>query len=108
MGIQYDKWNNQKIRVADEVHYTLAWAYGCDLCDIENDIKTLKELGCNYIDIDVSYSFDSGSVKIVPYIVREETDEEYALREEKFRLRNLSQREKDLIQLKKLKEMYEQ
>lgn len=108
MGTLFENMLDQKIRVQDKVNYQLSWAYGCDLSDIEEDIKKIKELGVNYIDIDVSYSFDSGSVKIVPYIVREETDEEFALRKEKFRLRSLSQREKDLIQLKKLKEMYEQ
>ena len=108
MDTLFENMLDQKIRVQDKVKYQLSWAYGCDLLDIEEDIKDLKKLGCNYIDIDAKQEYGAGSVSITPYILREETDEEFALRKEKIRLKNLSQREKDLIQLKKLKEMYEQ
>jgi hypothetical protein len=89
------------------IDYTLDWEYGVEISKLEEDIKAIKELGANYILVESRCEYDCAATVIEPIAKRMETEEEYIERMRE--IENYKEREKqrELNQLKALKEKYE-
>tara|TARA_R110000851_G_scaffold260778_5_gene413328 strand:- start:83 stop:382 length:300 start_codon:yes stop_codon:yes gene_type:complete len=91
-----------------KVDYELDWDYGVSLEKLEVDIKLMKELGVNQINIESGISYDCPYVTIEPVQRRIETDDEYEKRVGEIKYRNEETKRRDLEQLARLKDKYEE
>ena len=89
-----------------EVKFDFDWEYGVEISKLREDLDTLEKLGATHVDIDSYIDYDCASVSFNGYVDREETDSEqkYRINKEEARENNIKQRE--LEQLRKLKDKY--
>jgi len=98
----------KKIERNFPIEFYLDWAYGITLEQIKKDISELEALGATHIDIDANGTgYGDCRVSITVYAQRLETNEEAKERVKKEKEYKESQKERDLLMLKALKEKYE-
>ena len=93
-----------KIKIEVTVDYVFDWSYDTEISQIRKDLDAFEELGATHIEI---YSAEYSRLNMNSKYTRLETDEEFITRIDKYKSQEEIQRVKDLDQLKKLKEKYE-
>tara|TARA_R110000744_G_C19320166_1_gene557562 strand:- start:1216 stop:1515 length:300 start_codon:yes stop_codon:yes gene_type:complete len=89
-----------------EVKFDFEWEYGVEIIKIKEDLDALEKLGATHVDIEADVSYDCAYMSFDGYVDREETDEEQKERINKAEARENHIKQRELEQLKKLKEKY--
>ena len=89
-----------------EVKFDFDWEYGVEISKLREDLDTLEKLGATHVDIEPYVNYDCASVSFNGYVDREETNEEYLKRTTEQLDRENITKQRDLLELKRLKEKY--
>tara|TARA_R110000782_G_scaffold132250_1_gene224193 strand:+ start:256 stop:555 length:300 start_codon:yes stop_codon:yes gene_type:complete len=89
-----------------EVKFDFKWEYGVEISKIREDLDALEKLGATHVDIDSDVSYDCAYISFDGYVDREETDEEYLKRTTEQLDREDRIKQRDLAELKRLKDKY--
>ena len=82
-----------------EVEFRFDWEYGVEISKIREDLDSLEKLGATHVEIE-------GDAYFYGYAHREETDEEYLKRTSKnLEIENIT-KQRELAELKRLKDKY--
>ena len=94
----------KNIRVISKYHFN--WEYGVSINKIREDLKAVKKLGATHIGMSGEISYNVPYLEIQAYVDRIETDEEYQIRIKKLENAKNNIKQKELLELKRLKEKY--
>jgi len=89
-----------------DVKFDFDWECGVEISKIREDLDALEKLGATHVDIEARGNIDYTYMSFGGYVVREETDDEYLDRINKKKARENIIKERELEQLRKLKEKY--
>lgn len=89
-----------------EVKFDFEWGYGVEISKIREDLDVLEKLGATHVDIEADVSDGCAYVLFDGYVNREETDEEYLKRTTEELDRENRTKQRDLAELKRLKDKY--
>lgn len=90
------------------VNYNLDWCFGVEISKIREDLDAIEKLGATHVDIEACMEWDMTYVTLQVIDRRIETDSERDERMANELSRHNQQRDRELEQLKNLKEKYEQ
>tara|TARA_R110000851_G_scaffold280281_1_gene433594 strand:+ start:1982 stop:2281 length:300 start_codon:yes stop_codon:yes gene_type:complete len=89
-----------------EVKFDFDWEDGVEISKIREDLNALEKLGATHVGIDPYVNYDCASVSFDGYVNRQETDEEYLKRTTEQLDRESRTKQRDLAELKRLKDKY--
>jgi hypothetical protein len=89
-----------------EINYDLEWKYGVEISKIREDLDAIEKLGATCVEIDTYQEFGDYYISIVAHVDRLETDEECLKRIEKEQRQIKFNEDREIGQLRKLKEKY--
>jgi hypothetical protein len=89
-----------------EVKFYFQWEYGVEISKIRDDLDALEKLGATHVEIEVGVRYDCAYMSFDGYVDREETDEEYLKRTTEQLDREKRTKQRDLAELKRLKDKY--
>lgn len=90
-----------------KIEYELDWEYSIEISKLKEDLDAIEKLGATHVEITAYVSYDCAYITMDALCKRVETDEECLKRTEDLDERKEQHKQRELEQLKKLKEKYE-
>lgn len=91
-----------------KIDYPINWSYEVEISKIKSDLDAIEKLGATHLKIDSYISYDVSSINYDVVCERMETDEEFSKRVESENKRNNQIKERELMELARLKSKYNQ
>jgi hypothetical protein len=89
-----------------QIKFDFDWEYGVEISKIRKDLDALEKLGATHVDIETDVRNDCAYMTFAGYVDREETEEEYLKRINLELERENLLKQRELAELKRLKDKY--